>query len=113
MLTGGHFKLENKSREKRPGLRGAAEPGKARMLSGMGGGLFPGAILGIACPEGIDGKLFLRKVNMDHSVIICDGFHEEYESSIAREGCRCDGLHWRHLSWKQKEKETVMQEEEF
>lgn len=111
MLSGGHFKFEKKSLEEQPGLRGSAEMGKVTVLAEMGGGLFPEAILSIACAEGIDGKLFLRKVNMGHSVINCDGCHEGHESSIAREGCRCDGLHWQHLNWKQKEKETLMQEE--
>lgn len=59
MLSGRDFKFENKSREEWPGLRRSAEPGKAKVLAKMGGGLFPGAILGMACPEGIYGRLFL------------------------------------------------------
>lgn len=63
---------------------------------------------GHSCPEGIHSKLVLRKGNMDHSVISGDGCHKGCESSVVREDCRCDGLHWQHLSWKQKENETVM-----
>lgn len=78
MLEGGHFKLEYKSREEWPGLEGSIEPGKAKVRAWMRGGIrvFPRANLGIACAEGTDGKLSLRKVNMDLSVINHEEGHE-------------------------------------
>lgn len=50
LLSDGHFKFENKSREEWPGLRGSAEPGKAKVLTQTEGGLFSSALLGTACP---------------------------------------------------------------
>ena len=56
MLLDGHFKFEHKSREEWPGLRGSAEPEKAKVLAQMGEGLFSRALLGAACPEGKEGS---------------------------------------------------------